>query len=118
MRQGHPGHWFQTNHIGPYVVITCSCGWNVRKHREVSQAASAAARNHAAATRPPRDKYEALYGNYAGPSDAARHAGYKQVQLKFGCTTDDALLHGGNLRQRTPRNEKHHRHVVAGVRVT
>jgi len=122
-------HHFQINVVGPYVFATCSClRWSCRRVKALSAEVVAAAREHAVKAnatipQPPQDKYEELSRKVIAATSEERNKAYKRVQLAFGVlgiedsgTCDKAVIHGGNLMQRSPRGAKHNRMVINGVR--
>lgn len=56
------------------------------------------------------------YRNLKGPSDDERHRAYKNTQHEF-VKAPEVITSGGNLLRVPPRMAKHHRIVVAGLRI-
>lgn len=56
------------------------------------------------------------YLNYPGPTEIERHAGYKNVQIKF-IPLAKPIISGGSMLKIPPRLAKHHRITVQGLRI-
>lgn len=111
-------HWYQSTHVGPNIIIQCSCGWSICKNKALSDVAAKAARAHYTVVRPPRDKYEEMARKlqpvHSDVEFALKHK-YNHDRMVKG--DELVMLHGGGLRHQTPRTGKYRGLNVNGIKL-
>lgn len=112
-------HWYQSTHIGPNIIIQCSCGWSICKNKALSDVAAKAARAHYVVVKPPRDKYEEMSRRLQPVhGDEVFDLKHKHNQERMVTGGDDpVMLHGGGLRHQTPRTGKYRGLNVDGIKL-
>lgn len=111
-------HYYQSTHIGPNIIIQCSCGWSIVKHKTLSEIAAKAARAHFVTVKPPRDKYEEMSRRLRPVhGDDAFDLRQKHNHERMVTGNDLVMIQGGSLRSQTPRTGKYRGLNVEGIKI-